>query len=106
MVVEVEILVVEKAVPGSEADAAFPHVALDDLGGGVALAAERLREIAAGIVENIAAAPIDELQHPKHGEAEAEAVLDRLAVSFGRAPPSSTIRAASFMASAWMRGTM
>src|SRR5258708_12462313 len=87
MGVEVEVRVVEKALPGSEADAALPHVALDDLGGGVALAAERLREIAAGIVENVAAAPVDELEHPEHGEAEAEAVLDRLVDFLGRGDP-------------------
>src|SRR5581483_268404 len=44
----------------------------------IALAAERAFEIAAGVIENIAAAPVDEFQESEHRVAEAETVADCL----------------------------
>src|SRR5260370_41058657 len=75
---EVELLVIEKALAGGEPDMALAHVAFDDFGRRIAGIAERLREISTGVVEDVAAAPIDEFEHAEHGEAEAEAVFDRL----------------------------
>src|SRR5437588_12294582 len=75
---DVEPFIVQKARAIAQAAAAFRHVALDDLGRGIALAAERAGEIAAGVIKNVAAAPVNELQQAEHRKAEAEAELDRL----------------------------
>src|SRR5262245_16600785 len=77
MRIKIQARIVEKAATAREAEPALMHVALDDGRGGVALAAQRLGQVAASIVKNVATAPVDELQHAEHGEAEAEAVLDR-----------------------------
>src|SRR5436190_1080331 len=74
---DVEVGVVEKALAAAQADAVLAHVALDDRGRRIALAGKRLGQVAAGVIENVAAAPVDELQHAEHGEAEAETVFDR-----------------------------
>src|SRR5215212_1252914 len=52
----VQRLVVQKTGAGFQADAAIRHVALDNVGRDVALAAERVCEIAAGVKQNVAAA--------------------------------------------------
>ena len=59
-------------------DPPLAHIARDDIRRAVAIAAERAFEIAAGIVENVAAAPVDELEEAQHRVAKAEAVADRL----------------------------
>ena len=76
--IDVEAGIVEEAGAGPHADAAFAHVARDHLRRAIAVAAERAFEIAAGVIENVAAAPVDELQQAQHRVAEAEAVSDRL----------------------------
>ena len=60
--IDVEAGIIEEAGAGAHADAAVAHVARDHLGRAVAVAAERALEIAAGVIENIAAAPVDEFQ--------------------------------------------
>ena len=78
MGIDIEAGIIEEAGAGAHADAALLHVARDHLGRTVAVAAKGALEIAAGVIENIAAAPIDELQKAQHRVAEAEAVPDRL----------------------------
>ena len=75
---DIEPLVIEETRPSRSPRRPSRHVALDDLRRGVALAAERAGEIAARVIEDVAAAPVDEFQHAENGETEAEAVLDRL----------------------------
>ncbi len=75
--VDIEAGIVEEAGAGAQADAAVAHVALDHLRRAVAIAAERALEIAAGVIEDIAAAPVDEFQKAQHRVAEAEAIADR-----------------------------
>ena len=104
--VEVEAFVVEEALAGLQPDMALAHVALDDVRRGVARIVERLGEIAAGVIENVAAAPVDELEQAETAKRKPKPYLIALSISSAVATPSSTIRAASFIASAWMRGTM
>jgi hypothetical protein len=75
---KIKPVVIEKALARAQPDPALAHIALDDLGRGVALVTERLREVAARIIENVAAAPIDEFEHAENGKAEAETELERL----------------------------
>src|SRR5262249_29066660 len=74
---KVKPLVVEKALAREEPGPALMHVALNDCRRGIALVAQRLREVPARIIENVTAAPIDEFQHAKHRKAESEAVFNR-----------------------------
>ena len=98
----------KKPLPVLRADAAFPHVALDDGGRRVALIAQRLGKVAARVDEDVAAAPVDELEEAEDAVPESRSRICTALSMSGRADatPSSTMRAASFMASAWMRGTM
>src|SRR5262249_23655832 len=66
--VDIDGGVVEEAGALPEPVAARRHVVLDDLGRGEAVAARGLPEVAAGVIENVAAAPVDELQHAQHGK--------------------------------------
>ena len=76
--VDIEAGIIEEARAGAQADAAVAHVARNHLGRAIAVAAERALEIAARVIENVAAAPVDEFQQAQHRVAEAEAVADRL----------------------------
>src|ERR1700681_5053883 len=69
---------VEETGAGAQTDAAFAHIARDDLGRAIAVAAKRALEITAGIIKNVAAAPVDEFQKTEHRIAEPKAVADRL----------------------------
>src|SRR3954467_10193818 len=75
---DIEPLVIEKSGPGAQAGAPFSHVARYDVGCSVTRIAKRAGQIAARMIENVAAAPVDEFQHSKHGEADTKAVFDRL----------------------------
>src|SRR3954451_17174414 len=68
----------EKACARSQADPALVHVPRNDLGCTIAVAAECAFKITTGVVEDVAATPVDEFEQPEHGIAEAEAVADRL----------------------------
>ena len=68
----------ESPVGCKNSDAAVLHIAGDHLGRAIAVAAERTFEIAARVIENVAAAPIDEFQQAQYRVAESEAVSDRL----------------------------
>ena len=74
----IEPFVIQEPRAVAQAAPPFRHVALDDLRRGVALAAERVLHVTARVIENVAAAPVDELEHAERREADAEAVLDRL----------------------------
>ena len=76
--IDVEAGIIEEAGAGAQADAALVHVARDHLRRAIAVAAQRAFEIAAGVIEDVAAAPVDEFQQAEHRIAEAEAVSDRL----------------------------
>src|SRR3954463_8557378 len=76
--IDIEPFVIEKAFAGLEADLALGHVAADDLRRGVGVVVQGAGEILAGVIKNIAAAPIDEFQEAQPCEAESEAVFDRL----------------------------
>ena len=76
--IDIEAGIIEEAGAGAHADAALVHVARNHLRRAIAVAAERAFEIAAGVIENVAAAPIDEFQQTHHRVAETEAVADRL----------------------------
>ena len=76
--IDIEAGIIEEAGTGPHADAAVAHVARDHLRRAVAVAAKRAFEIAAGVIENVAAAPVDELQQAQHRVAETKAVADRL----------------------------
>src|SRR5437762_3771488 len=75
---DIDSIIVEKARTIAQSAASFRHVALNDFRRGIALIAQRTGEIAARIIKNVAAAPVDEFQHAEHREAKAEAVTDRL----------------------------
>src|ERR1043165_851696 len=75
---DIKPLVIEKPRAIAQPAPSPRHVTLDDLRRGVALSSECLPHIAARVIENVAAAPVDELEHAKRREADAEAVLDRL----------------------------
>src|SRR5882757_5402242 len=64
--------IVEETGAGAHADTAFLHVARNHLRRAIAVAMQRAFEIAAGIIENIAAAPVDEFQKPHRRIPEAE----------------------------------
>src|SRR4051812_15961441 len=70
----IEPFVIQKPRAIAQTAAAL-HVALDDLRRGVALAAERAGQIAARVIENVAAAEVDEFEHAERREADAEAVF-------------------------------
>src|SRR5712692_5908758 len=74
--VDIEAGVIEEAGAGPHADAAVVHIAGDYLGCAIAVAAERALEIAARVIENVAAAPIDEFQQAQHRVTESEAVAN------------------------------
>ena len=76
--VDIEAGIVEEAGAGPHADTAVTHVVGDHLRRAIAVAAKRAFEIAAGVIEDIAATPVDELQQAQHRVAEAKAVTDRL----------------------------
>ena len=76
--IDVEAGIIEEAGAGAQADAALAHVARDHVGRAIAVAAERAFEIAAGVIEDVAAAPVDEFQQAQHRVAKAKAVADRL----------------------------
>lgn len=76
--VDVKGFVVEKTFSSLETDAPLTHVALDDFRRCVALASKRTGEIAAGIKENVAATPVDELEQSENRKTDAEPVLNRL----------------------------
>ena len=98
--VDIHAGIIEETRAGAHADAALFHVARNHLGRAIAVAVQRAFEIAAGVIENIAAAPVDEFQQPHRRIAKAKTIFDRLVDILRVATPSSTIRAASFMASA------
>ena len=81
--IDIEAGIIEEAGAGAQADAALAHVARDHVRRAITVAAERAFEIAAGVIEDIAAAPVDEFQQTQHGIAKAEAVADRLVDIFG-----------------------
>jgi hypothetical protein len=58
------------------------------------------------VVQDVGAAEVDELHDAERGEAQAQAEARRLVDLSALAPPSSTMRAASFITSACRRGTM
>jgi hypothetical protein len=60
--VDIHAGIVEKAGAGTQANAAVAHVVLDHVRRAIAIAAERALEIAAGVIEDVAAAPVDKLQ--------------------------------------------
>src|SRR3974390_1866756 len=64
IIFDIDVVVVEKATPRTKADAPFIHVALNDRGRRIALAAERLGKIAAGVIQDIAPPPADKIKHP------------------------------------------
>jgi len=68
--------IVEETGAGAHADAAFLHIARDHLGRAIAVAVQRAFKIAAGVIENVAAAPVDEFQEPHRRIAKAETVFD------------------------------
>src|ERR1700736_6684400 len=76
--IDIEAGIIEEAGAGAHADAAVAHVARNHIGPAIAGAAERTYEIAVGIIEDVGAAPVDELQKAQHRVAETEAVADRL----------------------------
>src|SRR5262245_35571571 len=84
---EIDAFVVHEALSGLHADATLAHVFLDDRWRGVAAVAERLDEVAAGVVQDVAAAPVDELEKTEDRETESESVEDRLVDVFGRCDP-------------------
>src|SRR3974390_3837318 len=57
IIFDIDVVVVEKATPRTKADAPFIHVALNDRGRRIALAAERLGKIEAGGIQKIDRAP-------------------------------------------------
>src|SRR2546423_4965619 len=63
---DIESFVVQKAGAIAQASAILPHIALDDLRCRIALAAERAGQIAARLIKNVGAAPVDELAHAQH----------------------------------------
>ena len=81
--VDIEAGIVEEAGPGPHADTAFTHVVGDHLRRAIAVAAKRAFEIAAGVIKDIAATPVDELQQAQHRIPEAKAVTYRLVDVFG-----------------------
>src|ERR1700730_15115618 len=76
--IDIEAGIIEEAGAGTQPDPALLHIARDHLGRAIAVAAERGLEIAAGIIENIAAAPVDELQQSQHRVAKTKTIADRL----------------------------
>src|SRR5205807_533252 len=76
--IDIEPGIIKKAGASAEADAAVAHVARNHLGGTIAVAAECPFEIAAGVIENVAAAPVDEFQQAQYRVAETKTVADRL----------------------------
>src|SRR5262245_22397765 len=66
----VNAFVVHESLPGLHADASFAHIRRDDLGRGVTAVAECLDQIAAGVMQDIAAAPVDEFEKAEYCEAE------------------------------------
>src|SRR6185437_11583038 len=76
--VHVEARIIQKAGAAAQADPAVAHVVRNHLRRAIAIAAECAFEIPAGVVEDIAAAPVDELQQSKHRIAETEPITDRL----------------------------
>ena len=74
----VDAFVVHESLPGLHADASLAHIRRDDVRRGVTAVAERLDQIAAGVMQDIAAAPVDELEQAEHREAESEAIDDGL----------------------------
>src|SRR3974390_1925541 len=61
IIFDIDVVVVEKASPRPKADAPFIHVALNDRGRRITLAAERLGKIAAGGIKDITAPPTDKI---------------------------------------------
>src|SRR5690349_3017987 len=75
---DIKPLVIEKARAVAQTSAPLGHVALDDVRRSIPLIPERAGEVAAGVVENIAAAPVDEFEQAEHREAKAESIFYRL----------------------------
>ena len=72
---------------GFQADPARRHILLDDRRGRITPIVQRAGEIFARVIENIAAAPIDEFEQAQHREAEAEAIFHRLLDILGARHP-------------------
>ena len=68
----------QKARTAAQADPTVTHVVGDHIRRAIAVAAECALEISAGVVEDIAAAPIDEFEQSEYRVAEAKPVADRL----------------------------
>ena len=75
---EVEVVVVEEALAASSGRYGPRPCCVRRSRVPCSAVAERLGQVAAGVIENVAAAPVDELEHAEGGKAKAEAVLDGL----------------------------
>src|SRR5882672_526200 len=72
---DIKPVVIEKPCAIAQTPASLGHVALDDVRRRVALMAERAGKVAAGVIKNVAAAPVDEFEQAEHREAKAESIL-------------------------------
>src|SRR5882757_2719837 len=81
--VDIEAGIVEESGAGPHADTAITHIVGDYLGRAIAIAAKRAFEIIAGVIENIAATPVDELEQSENRVTEAKAVTYRHVDFFG-----------------------
>src|SRR5258705_4398491 len=69
--------IIEETGAGAHADAALFHIARNHLRRAIAVAVQRAFKMAAGIIENIAAAPVDKLEQTHRRIAESKTVFDR-----------------------------
>src|SRR3974390_1890938 len=76
IIFDIDIVVAEKTLPRSKADAPFIHIALNDRGCCIAVAAERLGKIVAGVIQDIAAAPVNKFKHAKPCEAKCKTIFN------------------------------
>src|SRR5262245_27352703 len=81
--IEVEPLVAHEPLARAEPEPILAHVTLDNRRRRVTLAADGLAQRAASVIADVAATPVDELEHAQDSEADAEAVLHRLVDVFG-----------------------
>ncbi len=76
--IDIHPRVIQEARAGAQADPSLMHVAGNDVRRAIAVAAKSALKIATGVVQDVAATPVDELEEAEHGIAKAEAVADRL----------------------------
>src|SRR6516165_5844906 len=62
--VDIELGIVEETYARAQPDPAIAHVVRDHVGRPVTIAPECAFQITAGVIENVTAAPINELQEP------------------------------------------